>query len=243
MALVSDSIDGSVIAAILAGRLRPGTRLGESALADLYGVSRTRVREAMMRLETRGIVQVSPRRGWFVVEPSAADAHAAFEARRVIEAGMLAAAHTLPPDAIAHLRHHVEEERRAVLDGGVGARTCLLGDFHIHLAAAFGNPFLTEILRDLTARTTLVSMLYQSDLHAVESNEDHVRILALIESGDLAAAAHEMTAHIHRVEDGLDLGVTPDPLAGLRGILAPPAGSASPFTAHPNAPNDGEPET
>ncbi|PWC42614.1 GntR family transcriptional regulator [Azospirillum sp. TSO22-1] len=236
MTLASDSIDGAVIAAILAGRLRPGTRLGEAALADLYGVSRTRVREAMMRLETRGIVQVSPRRGWFVVEPSAEDARVAFEARRVIEAGLLASARTLPPDAVARLRHHVEEERRAVLDGGVGPRTCLLGDFHIHLAAAFGNPLLTEILRDLTARTTLVSMLYQSDLHAAESNADHARILDLIEAGDLAAAASEMTGHIHRVEQGLDLGTAPDPHAGLRGILAP-------FTPLTNAPlTDGGPD-
>lgn len=223
MTQLPDSIEDSVISAILGGRLRPGTRLGEAKLAEVYGVSRTRVREAMMRLETRGIVHVSARRGWFVVEPSATEARAAFQARRVIETGMLRDLRSLPGEAVAHLRAHVEEEREALHSGHVGSRTCLLGDFHIHLAHAFGNPFLTDILRDLTARTTLVSMLYQSDQGAAASSDDHAGIVTLLADGDFAGAARLMDEHIRRVEDGLDLAAAPDPLAGLREILAPGA--------------------
>ncbi len=233
MTLASDSIEDSVVTAILAGRLRPGTRLGEAKLAEIYGVSRTRVREAMMRLEARGIVHVSARRGWFIVEPSATEARAAFQARRLIEAGMLRALDHVPADAVAHLRVHVQEERRALDAGQVGSRTCLLGDFHIHLAHAFGNPFLTDILRDLTARTTLVSMLYQSDQHAAESSDDHGQIVALLAAGDFVGAAALMDEHIQRVEDGLDLAVARDPLAGLREILSPGAPALS--TAFPTA--------
>ncbi|CAH2602501.1 GntR family transcriptional regulator [Rhodovastum atsumiense] len=221
MATVPDSIEEAVISAVLAGRLPPGTRLGEASMAALYGVSRTQVREAMMRLATRGIVEVSARRGWFIVEPSAADARAAYEARRLIEAGMLRALTQIPPAVLAHLRAHVEEERRALAAGDVGSRTCLLGDFHIHLAEAFANPLLIAILRDLTARTMLVSMLYQSDQHAAASSDDHGRIVALLEAGDFAGAAALMEAHIRDVERGLDLGAARDPLAGLRAILSP----------------------
>lgn len=223
MTQLPDSIEDSVISAILGGRLRPGTRLGEAKLAEVYGVSRTRVREAMMRLETRGIVHVSARRGWFVVEPSATEARAAFQARRVVETGMLRDLQALPGEAVAHLRAHVEEERQALRTGHVGSRTCLLGDFHIHLAHAFGNPFLTDILRDLTARTTLVSMLYQSDQDAAASSDDHAGIVTLLADGDFAGAARLMDEHIRRVEDGLDLLAAPDPLAGLREILSPGA--------------------
>ncbi len=228
MTQLPDSIEDSVISAILGGRLRPGTRLGEAKLAEVYGVSRTRVREAMMRLETRGIVHVSARRGWFIVEPSATEARAAFQARRVVETGMLRElqalpGRALPGEAVARLRAHVEEERAALRTGHVGSRTCLLGDFHIHLAHAFGNPFLTDILRDLTARTTLVSMLYQSDQDAAASSDDHAGIVTLLADGDFAGAARLMDAHIRRVEDGLDLAAAPDPLAGLREILSPGA--------------------
>lgn len=218
---VADDIEESVISAILGGRLKPGTRLGEATLAELYGVSRTRVREAMMRLETRGIVHVSARRGWFIVEPSAKEAHAAFQARRLIEVGMVQEMSSLSPAAIAHLRRHVEEEREAHRAGHVGSRTCLLGDFHIHLAQEFGNPLLAAILRDLTARTTLVSMLYQSDFAAASSSDDHAGIVDLLAAGDFAQAARLMDEHIRRVEDGLHLAVVPDPLAGLREILSP----------------------
>ena len=64
------AIADRIVDAILAGRLAPGQRLGEQALADLFGCSRTLVREAMARLSARGMVEVNARRGWFVVQPS-----------------------------------------------------------------------------------------------------------------------------------------------------------------------------
>lgn len=198
-------------------------RLGETMLAEIFGVSRTRVREAMMKLEARGIVHVSARRGWFVVEPSADDARAAFHARKVIEAGMLMAVGTIPQPALAALRAHVREEEDIVRSGSVHDRTCALGDFHIHLADALSNPLLTEIIRDLTARTVLVSMLYQSVDDAASSNADHAAILDAMEAGRNAEAATLMAEHIGRVEGGLDLSTKPDPLAGLKEILSPAA--------------------
>ena len=56
-------IAGRVVQSILAQKLAPGERLGEQALADLFGVSRTMVREALMQLQARGFVEVQPKRG------------------------------------------------------------------------------------------------------------------------------------------------------------------------------------
>ncbi|MEZ0212180.1 MAG: GntR family transcriptional regulator [Xanthobacteraceae bacterium] len=215
------NIEEAILSAILAGRIPPGTRLGEQKLADLFGVSRTRVREAMMRLETRGIVQVSARRGWFVVEPSAEEAREAFQTRRVIETGLLHTVRTVPPNVLASLKEHVAIERQAIAGGDVSSRACLLGDFHIHLADALGNRLLTEIVRDLTARTTLISMLYQPTEKAEESSHDHEDIVAAMEAGDLGRAARLMDEHIGKVEAGLDLNAKPDPLASLRELLTP----------------------
>ena len=52
-----------VVEAILAQKLAPGERLGEQALAENFGVSRTMVREALMQLQARGFVEVQARRG------------------------------------------------------------------------------------------------------------------------------------------------------------------------------------
>ena len=78
-----------VVESILAQKLKPGERLGEQALADMFGVSRTLVREALMQLQARGFVEVRTRKGWYVVEPSIDEARDAFAARRAVEAGML----------------------------------------------------------------------------------------------------------------------------------------------------------
>lgn len=222
-----ERIDQVVVEAILAGRLKPGTRLAEHRLGEIFGVSRTRVREALMKLEARGMVHVSARRGWFVATPSAAEAHAAYEARKVIETGLLLSMRAPAAGHIEALRGHVAAEAGHVDAGDVAARSCALGDFHIRLVEATGNPILIDILRDLTARTTLVSMLYQSNEDAAASHADHCAILDAIEAGDFAGAARLMTAHIDDVEKGLDLDVRRASDDDLRFLLRVDPGTPS----------------
>ncbi len=66
----SPEISDRIIEAVMAQKLAPGARLGEQQLAMLFDCSRTIVREALTRLAARGIVTVSARRGWYVIEPS-----------------------------------------------------------------------------------------------------------------------------------------------------------------------------
>src|ERR1700722_103396 len=117
------AIDRVIVDAVLAGRLRAGMRLGEQALATLFQVSRTSVREALIRLETRGIVQVSPRRGWFVVEPSLEEAQDAFQARIAIETGLLRTAGAVEPRVVGVLRDHIDRERASIAAGDIGERS------------------------------------------------------------------------------------------------------------------------
>ena len=92
-----------------------------------------------MRLETRAIVHVSPRRGWFVVEPSAEEAMTVYAARRVIESGLLRSMSELTPAGTGKLRAHLAEEKAAIAAGDKQRLTCLMGDFHIRLAELSGN--------------------------------------------------------------------------------------------------------
>jgi DNA-binding GntR family transcriptional regulator len=217
-----DAIETAIVSGILSARIKPGTRLSENQLASLFEVSRTRVREAMMRLETRCIVQVSPRRGWFVVEPSAEEAMAVYQARRVIEAGLLRSMRTLTDKGLAALHAHLAEEKAAMVAGDRQRLTCLMGDFHIRIAELAGNAVLIEILRDLTARTILISMLYQSDFHAMQSHLGHCRIVEAIKMRDFSRAAALSIEHLDEVETGLDLTKRSDPLAELRNSLSLP---------------------
>ena len=117
----------------------------------------------------------------------------------------------------------------------MGLRTYLLGDFHVCLAECLGNALLADTLRDFTARTTLIAMLYQSSHDAAQSCEDHVRIVEALEAGDIARAELLMAEHIGTVQAALRLQASTDPLAGLRDALAPVA-PASPASSVPSAP-------
>jgi DNA-binding GntR family transcriptional regulator len=218
---LSAHIDRVIVDAILAGRLRSGTRLGEQALATLFEVSRTTVREALIRLETRGLVHTSPRRGWFVVEPSLEEILAAFQARRAIETGFLRTIATIDPRAIAKLRDHIAREREAIASNDVAARSYLLADFHVCMVEAFGNRILADILRDLTAHTVLIAALYQSTHDATASCDEHEQIADLLASDDREQAARQMIAHIGNVEAGLTKPIERDPLLDLRLALHP----------------------
>jgi len=215
-------IDRVIVDAILSARLRPGARLGEQALAKLFDVSRTTVREALIRLETRGLIHSSARRGWFVVEPSVDEVLEAFQARRAIETGILRIVESVPPKVIEMLRAHIAQEREAIAANDIAARSYLLADFHVCMVTAFENHMLAEILRDLTARTILIAALYQSAHDATESCDEHERITDCLAAGDIEGAACQMISHIGNVESGLTRRVDRDPLLDLRLALEHP---------------------
>ena len=214
-----------VVAAIIAQKLAPGERLGEQDLADLFGVSRTLVREALMQLQARGFVEVRSRRGWYVVEPSVEQARDAFAARRAVEGGMLrdtAQAGRPLQSALQRLRRHVQDEREAIMSADPGIRAFLLADFHVCLAECLGHKVLANMLRDLTARTSLAATLYQSTHDAQHSNEQHEEIVAAIERDEWSRAAELMAAHIGDVQSALGSALRPDdPRERLRATLAP----------------------
>ena len=241
----ANDISNRIMEAVMAQKLAPGSRLGEQQLAMLFDCSRTIVREALTRLSTRGIVTVSARRGWYVVEPSEHEAREAFEARRVIELGLLhqLKAKALDKAALRQLKLHLQREKAALAGTDVGLRTYLLGDFHVCLAECLGNALLADTLRDFTARTTLIAMLYQSSHDAAQSCEDHVRIVEALEAGDIARAEALMAEHIGTVQAALRLQASTDPLAGLRDALAPVAPVASAASAASARPAPDTPAT
>lgn len=217
----STDIAQRIVAAILAQRLAPGTRLGEQNLSMLFDCSRTLVREALVRLAARGIVTVSSRRGWYVVQPSHEEAREAFEARRVIETGLIRSNGHVDKAALKRLRQHIRQEQAALKGDDVGQRSYLLGDFHVCLAECLGNQLLAETLRDFTARTTLIAMRHQSPQDAARSCAEHAGIVQALESGDVARAEDLMARHLATWQAKLRVPGEQDPLAHLREALRP----------------------
>ena len=221
--LRAESVYRALRRAIIEQALKPGMKLPEDSIGEQLGVSRTLVREALMQLQARGFVQVQTRKGWYVVQPSAAEAKDAFAARRIIEAGILQEAGRPMQSVIGQLRRHIAQEQDAIASADAATRAFLLADFHVCLAEQMGHRLLADTLRDLTARTTLAATLHQSTHSASQSCAEHERIVAALEQGDTEGAKALLLAHIGTVENSLTI-TPPEPLPSsekLRATLAP----------------------
>jgi DNA-binding GntR family transcriptional regulator len=201
----AEQIAQDIAAAIVAHRLPPGTRLREEALARAYGVSRTKIRAALLMLTKDKLIRTVPDKGAFVSKPSAAEAREVFAVRRILETALARefVARAKPAD-YRRIEAHLKQEREAVANADVQLRNRLLVDFHILLADVVGNGVLTEMLRELYARSAIITTLYQSTLDAAESSGEHHAFLKAAKRGDVDTACRLMIEHLEHVEHALD---------------------------------------
>jgi DNA-binding GntR family transcriptional regulator len=220
----AERIAFSVLRAIAGQRLRPGTRLTEEDLATVFGVSRTVVRQALTLLAAHGIVGVRPKKGWFIIEPPEREIRDVFAARRLLEGALIrefAAAAT--PAQIRALQEHVHQQRHAIDGDDAALRTHLLTDFHVQIAEVMGNAVVARMVRDLTMRTNLITMLYQTGQDASASCAEHGEVLEAVKARDGASAARLMGKHLSAVERGLRNRRSADPIDRLRDALTTPS--------------------
>ena len=85
----NDNLYEKIMLAVVEHRLPPGTKLGEDRLAELFGVSRARVRQLLARLAHQGIITLHPNRGAFVAEPTLEQAREVFELRKLLEPALV----------------------------------------------------------------------------------------------------------------------------------------------------------
>lgn len=198
-------------------RLRPGAELDEDILADVFNISRTRVRKVLSLLTTQLIVTHKLNYGTFVAKPSTSEAREVFEARRGIEDVLvhIICAKTPKPD-FAPLRRFVADEQRAYDMKRAGAIE-LSGDFHMMLADLAGNSVLKAFLQQLVTRTILIQALY-SPQHVCLAHE-HTEVLEALERSDSSTAAKHMKRHLNSIERSCDLRERDEQLVDLRAIF------------------------
>jgi GntR family transcriptional repressor for pyruvate dehydrogenase complex len=201
---------------IAEGRLGPGDRLpSERELAEVFGVSRTSVRDAIRVLEVRGLVE--PRHGEGTVvkavsidaivaplaEAVAAFKHAAadlFDMRKMLEPPLArAAAFRATAADVRRLEEIVAAQAARVRAGDIAIDED--NAFHYQIARAAKNQVVLrtiDILMDLLRESRMRSL--QGAGRSEKSLEGHRRILAAIRDRDPDAAAERMRAHIEEIE-------------------------------------------
>ena len=186
MASAADDISERLEAEIVEGVLPPGTRLEEPALAERFGVSRTPVREALQRLSASGLVELKPRRGTQVLNPSIGRIVEMFEVMAELEAVCARlCARRGDPDLFADLRGWLARCAAAADTGDASAYYTANKGFHSAIYRGSGNLFLSQQAELLHLRLTpFRRQQLRLPRRLRQSLAEHGRIVAAIEAGE-----------------------------------------------------------
>ncbi|MEM8923101.1 MAG: GntR family transcriptional regulator [Actinomycetota bacterium] len=184
-------------AAILSAELEPHQQFLERDLAERLDMSRTPVREACIRLQSEGLVEIVPRRGIRIVAISADDMAQLYDLLGVLEARAAELAATrATADQIQRLDDAVTGMHAAIDGGDLDAWARSDADFHLALAEASGNRHLVEaVIRsaDLVHRARMVTLRLRPTPTA--SSTDHDDLVQAIRAGDAERAGAMHLAH------------------------------------------------
>jgi DNA-binding GntR family transcriptional regulator len=205
-----EEIVEKIYTTILEHRLAPGTKLGEDRLASIFSTSRARVREVLARLANERVVDLIPQRGAFVAKPSVEQANDVFEARRLIEPGIVRRLiERLDTQMLTSLREHQRKEAEALRLDDKRAIVRLSGEFHLLLAELAGNAVLVRHMRELSTITCLIIFLYDAPTATSCRADDHAGIVAAIAAGDAGKAEALMLNHLNDIQQSLKLESSP----------------------------------
>ena len=191
----------SLRAALVSGRMAPGTTYSIPALAEQFGVSATPVREAMLDLVNEGIVAPVPNKGFRVVELSDAELDQITELRRLLEVPTVRGlAGSLDASTLTSLRKRAQDVTHHARSGDVVAYVEADRDLHLALLAAAGNERLVELVGRLRDQSRLYGLeQLAADGVLADSADEHLALLDALETGDDEAAERLISHHLDHV--------------------------------------------
>jgi DNA-binding GntR family transcriptional regulator len=205
------SIYESIREGILAGRYAPGERLIEARLAEEFGVSRTRIRDALARLHTDHMVAPAPNRGLVVRPLSSRDIEEIYALRLLLEGFAVNAAAanitTRELDQLYELHNRMLEIEQSVTAGqsdeerlaAIRTVTDLNNEIHRGIQRASRNRRLESLLRTIVSVPLVFQSFYwYSDRELAESSREHAEILEALKDRDGERAESLMRRHITR---------------------------------------------
>lgn len=187
--------------AIIEQALKPGVKLPEDSIGETFGVSRTVVRNALVRLDAEGLVDIQPNRGASVAFPTIEEAYDIFNMRQCLEREVMQRLCAMDPAPIVKkLNAHLAEEQAAL--GKDDTRSIrLAGEFHILLAELTGSRILARYVNEIVSRCSLILARFAQVHSAACGLEEHAEIVDAIANGDAEKAMSFMHTHLHSVQD------------------------------------------
>lgn len=187
--------------AIVTLEIPPGSYIVDAEICERIGLGRTPVREALFRLAGEGLVELHPKKGFLAPEITLRRSRELFEVRIALER-LLASlvCGQITPQRLKDLRDLVGAMEQAASNGDFFTMTMTDMEFHIQLAHASGNSYLSEILSNVynhSLRLWVVSFRQAKDLTQLARN--HGKLLDALEEGLVERVEKAFVEH---VEDG-----------------------------------------
>lgn len=181
--------------------LMPEQLILEQELSNTLDMSRTPVREALVRLETEGWIQIIPRRGFMVTPITQADFSQTFEVLRALDESAVAlATQVIDEDELEYLDILIQEQIEALNAGNLHEWTHLDRKFHQFIVEIANNQRLKEV------RSIQSDMVYRANLYTIKTRTkpkhsilEHKAIVAAMRTGESNSARILQRAHQERV--------------------------------------------
>lgn len=203
--VMADSVTEELRRDILGGVFMPGERLIELQLSERYECGRAAVREALVQLESEGLVERQANRGAIVRRVSISEAIEITEARSALESLITArAARRATDDDKVQLKQIITDMHTAVEDNDAPGYSDLNVRLHEMLRTMSQHVVANEMVEKL--RNRAVQNQYRLSLmpgRQAVSLEQHAAIVDAVVAADEDAAAQAMTAHLNSVIDVL----------------------------------------
>ncbi|MFJ6573913.1 GntR family transcriptional regulator [Streptomyces sp. NPDC091292] len=183
---------------VLERRYEGGSLLTEGELADAVGVSRTPVREALLRLEVEGLIKLYPKKGALVLPVSAQEIADVVETRQLVEEHAARKAVPASPLLIARLEELLEQQREQAAAGDLAQAAVTDRCFHAEIVRSGGNDILSRLydqLRDRQLRMG-VAVLHSHPDRIAKTLTEHQEILDALRAGDADAAVAIVHRHV-----------------------------------------------
>lgn len=187
---LKDVVLSSLRREVIEGLHKPGTHLVEQALADEYGVSRGPVREAILQLETEGLVRVLPRRGAVVTELSPREAYEIYKLRGYLERlAVQTPGFKLHEGDMARLQSMLAEMESLAVDDWMPAIQLDL-DFHHVIVEGSNNRTLVQLYNSLDSKVIACFLAVRRHLGAAPNQmaDRHGALVEALRGSDYARA-------------------------------------------------------
>jgi DNA-binding GntR family transcriptional regulator len=193
-----DRVYEHVKRAILERSYEGGTLVTEGEVAEAVGVSRTPVREALLRLEAEGLLRLYPKKGALVLPVSAKDIDDVLEARELVETYAAAKAWARRTVLIPELEALLDTMRHQLAAGEPRALMEADREFHAAVVGATGNPILTRLYAGLRDRQLCmgVAAMRISPERMDRAVDEHTAILDALRKGDQSRFRDLLRAHV-----------------------------------------------